>query len=151
MVGWKFAVLVASMLALSGLARCQQAALPPVASAGEYDVKREGIFIGTVISYEANSASAPHGAHVALQTRSGVLDVQLGDSRLLKMNHFSIQSGDSLRVVGESLPFGSAQIFVARILAKGNQALVLRTSRGFPVPYVAPRTSDSSTSKQGVI
>ena len=140
----------AASITLCAGALGQQPATAPAAGAGEYDVKRESEFIGTVVAYAANSKTAPFGARVSVQTNSGVVEVHLGDPRLLVANHFSIATGDTLRIVGETLGTGNASLFVARIVQKGTQALAIRTSRGFPIPYVAPAGNQSAAAHRGV-
>jgi hypothetical protein len=78
------------------------------------------------------------------------MEVHLGDPRLLAANHFSIETGDTLRIVGETLNIGNTTLFIARILQKGTQALAVRTARGLPVPYVAPRNTQSTAMRRGV-
>jgi hypothetical protein len=78
-----------------------------------------------------------------------VIEVHLGDARLLAANHFSIEIGETLRIVGETLTTGNTTLFVARIVQKGTQALAVRTARGFPIPYVAPRNTQSAASHRG--
>jgi len=146
----KLCLIAAAAMVFCGGARGQQPAAEPAARTGEYDVKRESNVIGTVVAYAANSKAAPFGAMAAVQTSSGVIEVHLGDQRLLAANHFSIETGDTLRVVGENLATGSGRLFVARILQKGTQALAIRTARGFPIPYVAPRTSQAAATHRGV-
>lgn len=99
----------------------------------EYNAAREVSVQGTVISYTANTSAPPHGPHVTLQTSSGVLDVNLGNADLLTANHLTLAAGDAIRVVGENVAFGSATEFVARLIQKGNQAVLLRSARGFPL------------------
>jgi hypothetical protein len=143
----KFWMVAAAAIALCAGAFGQQ---PPATRAGEYDVKRESDVVGTVVAYAANSKTAPFGARVTMQTGSGVIEVHLGDARLLAANHFSIATGDTLRIVGETLSAGNANLFVARIVQKGTQALAVRSARGFPIPYVAPRDTQSAASHRGV-
>ena len=88
---------------------------------------------GTVVSYTANSTAAPLGAHVVVQTSSGTVDVHLGKAAVLNQNHVSLAPGDAVRIAGFELPFGDKTIFAARILQKGNQAVVLRNSHGIPL------------------
>jgi hypothetical protein len=38
-----------------------------------------------------------------------------------------------VRVIGVSVPYGSGNQFLARIIQKGNQTLTLRSTRGFPL------------------
>ena len=150
MTSRKFWIFAAAAMALCGGACAQQPAAVPAARAGEYDVKRESDIVVTVVAYAANSKTAPFGARATVQTASGVLEVHLGDARLLAANHFSIATGDTLRIVGETLATGNSNLFVARIVQKGTQALAVRTARGFPIPYVAPRTQTAAANR-GVV
>jgi hypothetical protein len=70
---------------------------------------------------------------VTLQTSSGVLDVHLGSARLLENNHFTLAAGDRVRVVGESVPVGSGTQFLARLIQKGDQVVLVRSPQGFPL------------------
>ena len=139
----------ACAMALCGSALGQQPAAVPATRVGEYDVKRESDVVGTVVAYSANSKTAPFGARATVQTSSGMIEVHLGDMRLLAANHFSIETGDTLRLVGESMAAGSGNLFVARIVQKGTHALAVRTTRGFPIPYVAPRNTQSAAANRG--
>ena len=76
------------------------------------------------------------GAHVVIQTASGQIDVHLGDGGLLKADRFTLATGDSIRVIGENVPYGAGSQFFARILQKGNQTVALRSMRGFPLRSV---------------
>ena len=122
----------------------------PVRSSG-YDLKREGTLVGTVITYTESSTAPPLGAHVTLQTTGGVMDVHLGDARLLTANNFNIQAGDTLRIIGENVAFGTASPFLARIVQKGTQALAVRSERGIPVRFVAPKNGAGNKSQGGVL
>src|SRR5690349_11370458 len=135
MVGKKFWMVGAAAMALSAGVQGQQPVAAPATRQGEYDIKRESEVIGTVVAYDANSKTAPFGARATVQTGSGLMEVHLGNARLLIANHFSIETGDTLRIVGETLAAGDANLFVARIVQKGTQALAVRTTRGFPIPY----------------
>lgn len=150
MGGKKFWKISAALLTLCGGTFGQKPASAPAPQAGEYDVRRESEVVGTLVAYAASSETAPFGARATVQTRSGLIEVHLGDARLLAVNHFSIQTGDTLRIVGETLTAGNTGLFVARIVQKGTQALAVRTARGFPVPYVAPRNAQSAATHRGV-
>jgi hypothetical protein len=101
-----------------------------------YDVSREVSVQGSVVSYSETSSVAPFGPHVSLKTSSSVLDVHLGNARLLELNHVSLAAGDQIRIVGENVAYGTGTQFLARIIQKGNQAVALRTPRGFPLAPV---------------
>lgn len=116
-----------------------------------YSVARETPLQGTVVSYTPSSPVAPLGPHVVLQTASGEVDVHLGNAKLLEVNHFSISAGDPIRILGESIPFGNGTQFVARVIQKGNQSLVLRSARGFPLRPMANSASKAGNSLAGVL
>jgi hypothetical protein len=126
---------------------------PPQASArfGAYDMNHEGTLVGTVIDFKPSPATSPLGARLSLQTSAGVVDVHLGDPRLLTANHFNIQPGDTLRIIGAYTSNGSTSLFLARIVQKGTQAVTLRTQRGIPVRYAAPKNSSNAKSQGGVL
>jgi ATPase subunit of ABC transporter with duplicated ATPase domains len=128
----------------------ERAPQTPARSSG-YDLKREGTLVGTVMAYTESSTTPPLGAHVTLQTPGGVVDVHLGDARLLTANHFNIQAGDTLRIIGENVASGNASTFLARIVQKGTQALAVRSERGIPVRYMAPKNSGESKPQGGVL
>src|SRR5258707_13521581 len=102
-------------IALCTAAFGKQPPAAPATRASEYDVKRESDVVGTVVAYAANSKTAPFGARVTMQTGSGGIEVHLGDARLLAANHFSIATGDTLRIVAETLTAGNANPCVARM------------------------------------
>jgi hypothetical protein len=116
-----------------------------------YEVKRETSLLGSVQAYTPAAETAPLGAHVILQTGAGVVDVHLGDARLLAANHFTIQNGDSLRIIGETVAYGNGTQFIARIVQKGTQALTVRSVRGIPLSYMAPRDGVQARVQGGVL
>jgi DNA/RNA endonuclease YhcR with UshA esterase domain len=115
-----------------------------------YDLNHESTIVGTVVSFTPASQTPPLGAHVVLQTSSGTLDVHVGDARFLKASNFTIETGDTLRIIGETVAYGKGTQFVARIVQKGTQALAVRSIRGIPLSYAAPKT-DSNNKQGGVL
>ena len=113
----------------------------PVAQANiSYELSRETMLQGTVVSFTANSKIAPLGSHVSLQTASGIVDVHLGNESLLKSNDIFLAPGDAVRIVGETQLYGAGNFFAARVLQKGSQSVTLRNSNGIPL---APRRKNS--------
>ena len=115
-----------------------------------YDLGREVTLVGRVLTYSVASETSPAGPRVSLHTPSGVFDIHLGDARLLVANQFTIQQGDTLRIVGENIAFSGGTQFVARIIQKGSQALLLRNARGLPIFSSATRGS-VAPAKQGSV
>jgi hypothetical protein len=116
-----------------------------------YDVKREVSLTGTVQAFHPATQTEPRGAHVMLQTSGGVVDVHVGDARLLEANHFLLKSGDTLRIIGENVAFGNGTQFVGRILQRGTHVLEVRSVRGIPLSYVAPRSAEPAKPQSGVL
>jgi len=112
-------------------ASAQQAKQSAVRQLQSYDLSREGSLLGTVVKYDSASTVPPLGAHVLIQTTSGQVDVHLGNARVLLANHFELNPGDNVRIVGENLAVGDGIIFAARIVQKGTQAIAVRNTRGF--------------------
>jgi hypothetical protein len=147
----KYLAIPAAALFAASAALGQQQVAPAANHLAAYDLKREGTLVGTVTSYTAAASSAPFGARLTLQTGSGVVDVHLGDARLLAANKFTIHTGDTLRIIGETVTLGSVTQFVARVVQNGNQAVAVRSTRGFPLSYVGPRNTNSSKPQGGVL
>jgi hypothetical protein len=137
---------VGLLLLLGLLAQTVPAQQKSPAYSPAYDSAREVTLVGTVASYQSSVDKPPLGAHLTLNTSAGPVDVHLGDARFLNANHFQIQTGDSVRIIGENVAYGGGTQFLARVIQKGTQALVLRSVRGTPLSYAAPRKNTSSTS-----
>ena len=142
-------IAVAALFSVAALAQEKSPQASP--RFGAYDMTHEGTLVGTVIDFKLSSTTPPTGARLTLQTSAGVVDVHLGDSRSLTANHFTIQAGDTLRIIGAYTPNGSSSLFLARIVQKGTQAVTLRTQRGIPVRYAAPQNSSNTKSQGGVL
>lgn len=120
----------------------QQQATPATQSNVIYDVSRETVLSGKVLTYTADSTVAPIGPHAMIQTSSGVVDVHLGNAQRLKAKGFTLASGDSVSIVGENVSFGDGPAtFFARILRKGSQTVTLRNLKGIPLVAMAGGSS----------
>ncbi len=132
----------ALLLLLGNAVWAQQLADRPRQAANRtlaYDVTQETVVEGTVLSYTAESATPPIGAHFVLQTAAGAIDVHLGAASFLQANHFSLAKGDSVRVVGASSATRQATVFLVRVIQKAGQSLVLRTAKGAPLSLAGAR------------
>ncbi len=118
-------------LSVSAQQSAQPGAQPDARRVQSYDLSREVSLIGTVVKYDTASSVPPIGAHLTLQTASGQVGVHLGNAKVLQANHLELNPGDSVRIIGEDLAFGSGTIFAARIVQKGTQAVAVRNARGF--------------------
>ncbi len=132
------AALAAAILLSAAAAQQRSARVSPRPTA--YDPTRETRLQGTVLSYTEDSALPPIGAHVTVQTSSGIVEVHLGPASYLRANHFSLSAGDSVEFVGASVRVNNGDVFLARLAQKGDQSIVLRSLRGSLQATAAART-----------
>jgi DNA/RNA endonuclease YhcR with UshA esterase domain len=132
-LAWFAGALLVSTPLVSTMASAQQKTQSVPQKNLSYDVSREVSLQGTVLSYTESSSEVPFGPRVSVQTSSGVLDVHLGNARLLESNHLTLSAGDAVRIVGENVPFAASMQFLARVIQKGDQVVQLRTAQGFPL------------------
>jgi hypothetical protein len=95
-----------------------------------------------------DSAAPPIGAHVILQTATGAIDAHLGAASFLQAGHFSLATGDSVRVVGVSSATRQGTVFLVRAIQKGGQSLVLRTAKGAPLSFARSRAPGAQKAQQ---
>jgi hypothetical protein len=115
-----------------------------------YNASREISLVGTVVKSETASAVPPMGAHATIQTASGQVDVHLGNAKVLEANHFTLNAGDSVRIVGEPMALGEGTYFAARIVQKGTQAVAVRNAKGFPLSPASTLTQAQREALRGV-
>lgn len=144
------ALLIAASLALCVSAGAQQALPSDVQLLQTYSANREISLVGTVVKYETASATPPIGAHVTLQTASGLVDVHLGNARVVQASHLELNAGDNIRIVGEPMALGDATYFAARIVQKGLQAVAVRNAKGFPLGPASTLTPAQKEALRGV-
>jgi len=106
-----------------------------------YDASRETTLVGKVLSYTTESTIPPIGAHVSIQTASGIVDVHIGSAKLLEQKRFTLSTGDSVRITGEVISVGESSTFAARIIENGMQSVTVRNAKGqvlqMPAVHVA--------------
>jgi hypothetical protein len=122
---------LASALFIASAATAQQNPQLLQPSSNAYNVARETVLTGTVVSYSVHSGTPPIGAHLMLQTSSGVVDIHVGNGKLLNANRMTLAAGDSVRITGENVPFADGTFFAARIVQKGTQSVAIRNTKGF--------------------
>jgi hypothetical protein len=121
---------LASVILLTGVASAQQA--PPSLRAG-YNLEREVNLVGTVSNFVADSQTGPLGAHLMVQAAGGVVDVHVGTAEFLKARNLTLNTGDSVRIIGENFTNGAHTVFLARIVQKGTTAVAIRSPHGMPL------------------
>jgi hypothetical protein len=124
-------VAIAGAMLLSADANAQRDS-PVESRPAAYDMKRESVLQGTVLNYTEKSLLPPIGAHVTIQTATGIVDVHLGPASYLGANNFALSAGESVRFVGVSTRANKGNIFLARIAQKHDQSIAIRSPRGLP-------------------
>ena len=120
----------AGALLFASIAGAQQSQTVVAQTNSTYDASRETTLVGKVISYVEQSSVPPIGAHVSIQTASGLVDVHIGSAKLLEQNHFTLAVGDSVRITGEAITVGQSNTFAARIIENGTQTITVRNTKG---------------------
>jgi hypothetical protein len=138
----------AAALSAAPFSGAQQKQIPVTQANISYDLSRETVLQGTVVSFTASSQVPPLGAHAIIQTASGPVDVHLGNASLLKRSDIFLAAGDSVRIVGENQPYGDGSVFAARVLQKGSQSVTLRNSRGIPLSPKHTASASGARSRQ---
>ena len=139
--------MLAGSLALCLSLDAQQAMPSDAQLLRTYNASREISLVGAVVKYETSSAVPPMGAHATIQTASGQVDVHLGNAKVLEADHFTLNAGDSVRIVGEPMALGEGTYFAARIVQKGTQAVAVRNAKGFPL---SPASTLSPAQKEAL-
>ena len=99
-----------------------------------YDVKREQRVSGVVEAILGQARSGmPAGEHLTLLTATGRLDVQLGPVNRRGARSLGLTVGDQVEVTGCVARFRGQTVFLARQVKRGDQVLIYRNERGFPV------------------
>jgi DNA/RNA endonuclease YhcR with UshA esterase domain len=123
------ALWLASSLLVVSAATAQQKPQLLQQPGNSYDVTRETVLTGTVVSFTEGTTRA--GSHLILNTSSGVTDVNVGNAKLLSLNGMTFSPGESVRITGENVTVAGSALFAARIIQKGSQSLTVRSERGF--------------------
>ncbi len=142
--------MLASALSFCLSVSAQQSAQPDARRVQSYELSREVSLIGTVVKYDTASSVPPIGAHLTLQTASGQVEVHLGNAKVLLANHLELNPGDSVRIIGEDLAFGSGTVFAARIVQKGTQAVAVRNTKGYLLTPASTLTPEQKQALRGV-
>ena len=79
---WFGSAALVGILLFPGFSGAQQKQVPAAQASISYDLSRETVLEGTVLSFTSNSKIPPLGSHVTMQTASGPVDVHLGSEAL---------------------------------------------------------------------
>jgi len=120
-----FLVLCVSFVLLVSDANSQQATSVVPGQQSTQNSQTEITLNGTVQDVALLSGENGTCTHVKLKSGGHVVDVNLGPTRLLDTDQFTVSNGDSLQVIGSKLKTDSGEVFVARDVMSGNKHLPL--------------------------
>jgi hypothetical protein len=135
-IGAAFALFLGTILGLTLSVAAEGQQIQQIAghrAGAAYDMARESVISGKIGQYTSVSTTSPFGAHISLQTGSGTIEVHAGNAKLIQANNLSLQAGDAVSITGETVTFGNANVFVARIIQKGSQSVTVRSKNGVPL------------------
>lgn len=128
-IAWMLLVLVAAMLTLATAA---------VAQGRIYNVTTEQTVTGTIQQVDRiqpPEARGPWGGiHLSLkQDGTEPLEVHLGPSWFLDNQESKLAVGDVVTILGSRVTLDGKPVLIARTVTRGDETLVLRDERGFPM------------------
>jgi hypothetical protein len=116
-----------------------------------YDVSKEVTLSGTVSSLLTKpSPGMIMGAHLLLQTKSGVVDASLGRFALRGYGALEISGGEAVSVTGVMKTLNGKQVLLSRIVRVANQVYTIRNQHGIPLTPLARERLSEKASGQGV-
>lgn len=150
------------MLALCGLfflaPRTQAQSAASTASAASpaqlpvpYDLSKETRIQGSIQQVDTSNDRAPIGAHILVQTASGVVDAHLGPLNQASLDALHLSAGEAVTLTGMNESISSGAVFLVRILTTSSRVVILRNEHGYPVRSLVRRGSSSSTLLKGAL
>lgn len=108
--------------------------LTPQRHPARYSSATEMTIHGTVT--EARDFYCPisghEGTHLSVSTASGIVEVHVAPVRFLAEKQWQFYRGDTVDVSGSRILFHGHDALIARTIARGNQTVALRDTRGKP-------------------
>jgi hypothetical protein len=99
-----------------------------------YDLATEATVSGTIqhIEHAGIARREMGGTHLTLNTGDQAWEVRLCPRRYLAKENFTLSEGDRIEVTGSRVRFHEQDAILARVVKRGDRALVLRDRQGRP-------------------
>ena len=100
-----------------------------------YDPKTVESIVGEVVAVERMTPAKgmSHGVHVTVKTETETVSVHLGPAWYIENQDTNIEPKDKVEVKGSRITFDGKPAIIAAEIKKGEETLMLRDERGFPV------------------
>jgi len=139
----------AALLAMFSIAPAPAAAGTTAVHSQRYDASKEVTLQATVANVVEKTSQGIGGAHLMLETRSGVLDGSLGGFALKGKDALSFSAGKQIKVTGAKMMFAGKEIFVIRTVEMGGRTYNIRNERGFALQHPGRNISATNETKGG--
>lgn len=106
---------------------------PTEQGAALYNVAAETTLKGVVRAVEDFTcpvSESEMGRHLRLETASGMVQIHLAPSRVMRSQKFSISPGDQIEVLGSKLRLQGEESLIAREITRGNESFFIRDRQG---------------------
>lgn len=142
---WSFTLLATIFFVGPAVAQINSPVAKP-AGPLSYDISKETTLSGTVASVLAKpSPGMIMGAHLMIQTSSGVVDASLDRFALIGKDALQISGGEAVEVTGVMKNINGKQVFLARTVKAGNEVYTIRNQHGIALsPAARARLSQKS-------
>ena len=99
-----------------------------------YDLATEATVSGTIqhIEHAGIARRDMGGTHLTLSTGDQAWEVRLCPRQYLAKENFTLSEGDRIEVTGSRVRFHNQDAILARVVKRGDRALVLRDRQGRP-------------------
>lgn len=147
---WSFILLATIFLAVPAVA---QTNLPAAKSSGllSYDISKETTLSGTVASVLAKpSPGMIMGAHLMIQTSSGVVDASLDRFAFIGKDALQISGGEAVEVTGVMKNLNGKPVFLVRTIKVGNEVYTIRNQHGIALSPAARARLNQKSDANGV-
>jgi DNA/RNA endonuclease YhcR with UshA esterase domain len=134
----KVIIQIVAGLGILAVASVPWAAGPRAASGRErvvrYDLATEATLSGTIqhIEHAGIARREMGGTHLTLNTGDMAWEVRLCPRQYLAKENFTLSEGDRIEVTGSRVKFQERDAILARVVKRGDRALVLRDRQGRP-------------------
>lgn len=108
-----------------------------------YDLSKEIVVQGNIQKIDPAGNHAPMGAHLLVETSTGVVDAHLGALNAASLKLLGLYNGEAVSLTGIMQTENGNSILLVRILNAAGHDFTLRSKNGFPLKSLAPRAASA--------
>lgn len=104
-----------------------------------YDLSKEIVVQGNIQKIDTAGDRAPMGAHLLVETSTGVVDAHLGALNAASLKLLGLYNGEAVSLTGMTQTENGNSVLLVRILNVAGHDFTLRNKNGFPLRTLVPR------------